>query len=184
MTVRSRSVLLIVLLVGCQDRQQPPTLDRFELGGDFSLTDQQGRTYQLSQHRGEVLALFFGYTHCPDFCPLTLSKLSTVQNLVEQPFHVLFVTVDPERDNAEQLRTYLSSFDLPVTGLTGEPEQIAEVARRYGAGYQRQQTAGSPDYVVDHSTRTYLIDREGVVRYLFSNEDSPELLAAVFAQLL
>ena len=179
-------LLLVSALVGCQEpggQTAVPRLDRYELGGDFSLVDQDGRLYQLNQHRGQVLALFFGYTHCPDFCPLTLSKLTEVQALLEQPLQVLFVTVDPERDDAEQLRHYLSSFDLPVTGLTGEVEQVAEVARRYGAGYQRHQSDPSADYTMDHSTRSYLIDGDGVVRYLFSKEDSPERIAAVVAQL-
>ncbi len=186
MTPLLQRLLLAAWLLGCQEhrgQEEGLTLDRYELGGDFSLTDQHGHDYQLDQHRGQAVALFFGYTHCPDFCPLTLSKLAGAQALLNRPLQVLFVTVDPERDDAEQLRAYLSSFDLPVTGLTGTPAQVAEVARRYAAGYQVHRADSTSNYTVDHSTRTYLIDGEGVVRYLFSQEDTPEQIAAVVALL-
>ena len=179
-------LLAAVLLLGCQAPEQGdgvPRLDRYELGGEFTLTDHSGHPFELTDLRGETVALFFGYTHCPDYCPLTLSKLVQVESLIDRPLHVLFVTVDPARDSPGQLRAYLSSFDLPVTGLTGDPEQVARVARQYGAGFQRHGEDGGGSYTVDHGTRTYLIDGEGVVRYLSASDESAERMAAAIGQM-
>ena len=180
-----KAALGLVLLLaagGCGDHAVVPPLDRYELGGEFSLTAQAGEPFQLDALRGQVVALFFGYTYCPDFCPLTLSKLSRVNELLDDQLQVLFVSVDPDRDDTAQLRAYLSAFDLSVTGLTGTAEQIAQVTRQYGAGFRRQEE-GETSYIIDHTSRTYLIDREGVVRYLFSSEDAAELMAAVIEQV-
>ena len=128
--------------------------------------------------------LFFGYTYCPDICPVTLSKMGRVYQLLderEQELTTLFVTVDPKRDTQEKLAEYLDYFAIDAIGLRGDKEEIDQVVRQYGAHYSlgEEQTA----YLVDHSTYTYLIDQQGKVRFLFRQSDGPELMAAVAEQL-
>lgn len=164
-----------------------PELQTYELGGDFTLISQDGKAVGLPDFRGRVVLLFFGYTFCPDFCPTTMSRLARVDELLDaQPEEVqtLFITVDPQRDTPEQLRAYLSYFDFPLTGLTGREAEIRRVVSMYGASYRQGESGIDGHYLVDHSTRIYLIDQQGVVRYLFGYTDPPELIAAMTARLL
>ena len=175
-----------LLAVGCSlsgdgpPQEGPPALDRYELGGDFELVDQRGEGFSLSERRGRPLLLFFGFTRCAASCPTTLSKLGEVMRRLPAPaVEVLFVSVDPAHDTPERLAEYCAGYPYPLTGLTGTPEQVAAVARRYGAGF-----SPAADGTVDHSSRTYLIDAEGTVRFLFSEEDGVEEMAALIRQLL
>ncbi|MGB0685112.1 MAG: SCO family protein [Planctomycetota bacterium] len=165
-----------------------PGLLRYEdFGGDFSLIDQRGEPFTLSETDGKVRLLFFGFTHCPDICPTTLAELNQALGLLGskgEEVEILFVSVDPERDTPERLEPYLAAFSLPVTGLTGTPEEVAAVAEAYGAYYDRVDLDSALGYTMDHSTYLYLLDREGVVRYLFRYEDPPERVAEVVRKLL
>ena len=107
--------------------------------------------------------LFFGFTHCPEICPTTMMDM---QRLIDRlgpagkDFRVFFVSVDPERDTPEVLRSYLASFEPHVVGLTGTPEEIAAVAKAFRAYYKKVPTGGG-DYTMDHTALVYLMDREG-----------------------
>ncbi|MCI4410397.1 MAG: SCO family protein [Thiotrichales bacterium] len=134
-------------------------------GGDFTLTGPQG-VVSLHDFSGKVVLLYFGYTTCPDICPTNLGNLAEAMHLLtpeeQNQVQVLMITVDPERDTQEKLATYLPYFDKHFIGLTGTPEQIAEVARRYGAVYQKAAIGeGALGYAVDHSAFTYLINQQG-----------------------
>jgi len=165
----------------------PPLRDFGGIGGDFALTDQRGAPFALQSLRGRAAMLFFGYTYCPDICPVTLSKMGRVYQLLgerESELATLFVTVDPERDTAEKLSEYLDYFAIDAIGLGGSKEQIDEVIGQYGGHYSLDREEGQvADYLVDHSTYTYLIDQQGRVRFLFRQSDGPELMAAVTQQL-
>ena len=165
----------------------PPLRDFGGIGGDFALTDQRGAPFALRSLRGRAAMLFFGYTYCPDICPVTLSKMGRVYQLLgerESELATLFVTVDPERDTAEKLSEYLDYFAIDAIGLGGSKEQIDEVIGQYGGHYSLAREEGQvADYLVDHSTYTYLIDQQGRVRFLFRQSDGPELMAAVTQQL-
>ena len=164
----------------------PPLQDYGSIGGDFSLVDQHGELFELQVLRGRSAMLFFGYTYCPDICPVTLSKMSRVYELLdkgEQDLATLFITVDPERDTEEKLAEYLDYFAIKAIGLRGEREQIDQVIGQYGGHYSLDKEEGRADYFVDHSTYTYLIDQQGMVRFLFRQSDDPELMAAVAGQL-
>lgn len=162
-----------------------PSLQNFGgIGGDFALVDQQGVRFELQSLRGQAAMLFFGYTYCPDICPVTLSKMGRVYQLLDerqQELTTLFVTVDPKRDTQEKLAEYLSYFALDAIGLRGDKEEIDQVVRQYGAHYSLGEEQEA--YLVDHSTYTYLIDQQGKVRFLFRQSDGPELMAAVAEQL-
>ncbi len=162
-----------------------PSLQDFGgIGGDFALVDQHGMRFELQSLRGQAAMLFFGYTYCPDICPVTLSKMGRVYQLLDerqQELTTLFVTVDPKRDTQEQLAEYLDYFAIDAIGLHGDKEVIDQVVRQYGAHYSLGQEQDA--YLVDHSTYTYLIDQQGKVRFLFRQSDGPELMAAVTEQL-
>jgi protein SCO1/2 len=135
---------------------------------DFSLRGSNGAEIKLSQYRGKVVALGFGYTSCPDVCPTTLAYLAEARKKLgaaAQEFRVIYVTVDPERDSTDLLRKYLGAFDPTFVGGTGTPEQLAEVRKAFGITAARQPSKSSPTtYFVHHSSFVYLIDRSGKLR--------------------
>ena len=162
----------------------PALQDYGGIGGDFALVDQHGTRFELQSLRGQAAMLFFGYTYCPDICPVTLSKMGRVYQLLDedqQELTTLFVTVDPKRDTQEKLAEYLDYFAIDAIGLRGDKEEIDQVVRQYGGYYSLGEEEAA--YLVDHSTYTYLIDQQGKVRFLFRQSDGPELMAAVAEQL-
>jgi len=134
-----------------------------------------------------VVAVLFGYTHCPDVCPTTLAVLaSAVSKLgADAPrVQVLFITADPERDTPEILKQYVTAFDPSFLGLRGTPEQTAKVARSFKALIQKNADADSQNYTVDHSSGTYVYDTGGRLRLYVTYGQSAELVAQDMAQLL
>jgi protein SCO1 len=141
---------------------------------DFHLVDQEGKAFQLSQLHGKAVLFSFGFTHCPNVCPTTLSDLAKVYRALPQEdrskVQVLFVSVDPHRDRPETMKSYVSYFDDSFTGLTGTETQIAEAAKAYGAFYEIVREPGqNPDaYSVNHSAFTYLISPDGKWKLLYN----------------
>jgi protein SCO1/2 len=132
-------------------------------GGPFSLTDQFGRAVTDQDYRGKFMLVFFGYTMCPDICPTTLLDMTKVMEMlgdIADRVQPLFVSVDPERDNANVLKDYLSAFDPRIVGLTGTPDEIRRVAKAYRAYYAKFMT-GEGGYTVDHSAYIYLMGPDG-----------------------
>ncbi len=184
-------IFSVFLILGCQKPnpavgKKKARLYDFKMGGDFSLTDQNGKEFRLNEHRGNILLLFFGYTLCPDVCPTTLLKLSnTIKTLGTEGknIEIVFVSVDPERDTSKQLKKYLNNFEGNIIGLTGTQKDIAKVARLYRAMYRKNFSGSAAGYLVDHYTRTFLIDQKGKVRYLFSHLEKPGFIASVIRLL-
>jgi protein SCO1/2 len=141
---------------------------------DFRLVDQNGKAFQLSQMRGKVVLFAFGFTHCPNVCPTTLSDLAKVYRALpardRARVQVLFVSVDPRRDKPETMKNYVPYFDDSFIGLTGTEDQIAQAAKPYGAYYEIVHNAGeSPDgYSVNHSAFTYLISPDVKWKLLYN----------------
>jgi len=137
---------------------------------EFQLTNDLGKPVTAATYLGKVVVLYFGYTHCPDVCPLTLVHLHTVlQKLGKDAddVRVLFVTVDPARDTVPVLHQYVTAFDPRIVGLTGTQDAIGALAKRYRAFYQRETPeTSSGDYEVTHSSAIYIFDREGRARLL------------------
>jgi len=143
----------------------------------FQMTNDLGQPVTAASYRGKVVLLYFGYTHCPDVCPLTLVHLHTVlQKLGKDADDVrlLFVTVDPTRDTVPALHQYVTAFDPRVVGLTGTQDAIAQLAKRYRAFYKPEpaKASSSDDYEVTHSSAIYVFDREGHARLLATPGDS------------
>ncbi|MBS0383190.1 MAG: SCO family protein [Proteobacteria bacterium] len=137
----------------------------------FQMTNDLGQPVTAATYRGKVVLLYFGYTHCPDVCPLTLVHLHTVlQKLGKSAddVRILFVTVDPARDTVPVLHQYVTAFDPRVVGLTGTQDAIAQLAKRYRAFYQPEQAkaASAGDYEVTHSSAIYFFDRQGRAQVL------------------
>lgn len=148
----------------------------------FSLVDQSGARWNLAAHRGTVIALYFGYTHCADECPLTLAKLSrAIAGL--QHAQIAFVSVDPARDTPARLREYLRAFPAGrIVGLTGTPRAIAEVEHAYHVWAQRLPPKREA-YDVAHSSAVFLIDAAGILRVVHDDGDPQAAFAHDFTAL-
>ena len=163
-------LLFVALLAGCEKPKLPSPFHASDVSvmftqADFRLTDHNGKTRTLADFRGKVVALFFGYTHCPDVCVTTLADLAQVMQLLgsdADKVQVLFITVDPERDKPEKLAQYTSAFNPSFLGLYGDAQATAQAAKAFYVGYQKQPT--SSGYNVDHSVGTFLVDPKGKVR--------------------
>jgi len=132
---------------------------------EFSLRGSDGAELTLSRYRGKVVLMSFGYTHCAAVCPVTLATLAEARKSLgnaADAVQVIFVTVDPERDDVARMKTYMAAFDASFVGATGTPEALAAMRRSYGVTARKQGT--SDGYVMDHSSSIYLIDRTGKLR--------------------
>jgi protein SCO1 len=144
---------------------------------DFTLTDQNGNPYHLAERAGKVVLIFFGYTNCPDICPTTLAEFKQVHELLgEQADQVdfIFVTIDPERDSVDRLANYLPVFGDGITGLTGSYEELEPVWKGYGVIRNQVESDSAAGYLMEHSTRTYGIDRNGNLRVTYLFGTTPE----------
>lgn len=142
--------------------------------GDFNLVDQRGEDFSLADLRDRWSLLFFGFTHCPDICPSTLYDLQQVnQSLAAaaataEPWQVVFVSVDPERDTPQRLGEYVAWFDPDFVGVTGAPEQLAPLAMRIGVAFRiADHEPGAANYTVDHSASVFLTDPQGRLHGVF-----------------
>jgi len=133
------------------------------MGGPFTLTGADGKPFPSTRLAGKPYAIFFGFTHCPDVCPTTLSRLVQLRQQLksgDHPFEIVFVSVDPERDGPSEVGKYAELFNSPIIGLTGSSTQIEQVKKQYGI-YSRKVPDGSGSYSVDHTATVLLFDRNG-----------------------
>ena len=166
---------------------QGSLIDPPAVAADFELVDQNGQPFRLSDQHSQVVLIFFGYTNCPDVCPVTLSDFRRVkQQLGDQAGDVrfVFITVDPERDSQERLKAYLQGFDPAFVGLSGEPDTLQPVWTDYGVLVEKQETASAAGYLIDHTARVYAIDRQGNWRLTYPFGMEPEKMARDVAHLL
>ena len=157
-------------------------------GGDFTLTSVRGPV-NLSDHRGKVVLLFFGYTSCPDVCPLSLARigacLSSLEDEHAERVSAMFVTLDPERDTAERMGRYAGFFHPEIVGLTGDADAIDDVTRRYGIGYVRNLAPESAlGYTISHPDTILLVDAEGELAGEVRGDEGSEALRAKVLELL
>lgn len=153
-----------------------------EPAASFSLVEHTGRRVTLDEYRGEVVLLFFGFTHCPDVCPLTLSKLARVTESLGkegEEVRILLVTVDPERDTPAALGEYVARFSPRAVGLTGDSAALAEAYRGYGA-----YTMPGGHHGMTHSSVVYGIDRAGMLQVVIGAEAAEEAVRSDVRALL
>lgn len=167
-------LLLAVLLAWTPQRPRPAAI-----GGPFTLVDDQGRTVTEAALLGKPSVIYFGYTFCPEICPTTLTDLTRWMAGLgpdADRLNFVFVTVDPERDNAKLMHDYVSSFDPRLRGFTGTPEQVAAAARAFRVYYRKVPTSDG-GYEMDHSTYIYLMGPDGkfVTLINYGEKDSSAL---------
>ena len=157
------------------------------IGGPFTLVDQDGQTVTEANYSGRWLLVYFGYTYCPDVCPTSLTRnVDAIELLGDKGDSVtpVLISIDPQRDTPDKLKQYVGLFHPRMVGLTGTPEQIAAVAKEYRVFYMRSPGDTPDSYVVDHSSLTYLVGPDGKVAQFFSHSATPEEIANRLKQRL
>jgi protein SCO1/2 len=162
------AVLAAFLLAGCgRPTFKSSDITGAEWGRELALTDHTGKPRTLADFRGKVVVVFFGYTHCPDVCPTTLSEMRAVIDQLGEDgkrVQVLFVTVDPERDTQALLAQYVPAFHPSFLGLYGDKEQTAKAAKEFKVFYQKSAGSTPDNYSVDHTAGSYVFDPNGRIR--------------------
>ena len=169
------ALLLLLALVGWQLLAKPYTyhgslLETPVRAPEIELGDQHGNRFRLSDQRGKVVLLAFGYTNCPDVCPTTLAQFKQIKAGLgndAESVRFAFITVDPERDTPERLSQFLGAFDPEFTGLGGSRSDLEQVWQEYGVFQQKQAPDSAGNYAVDHTARIYAIDENGNFRLTY-----------------
>jgi len=185
-------VLLLPVLVSCgsaNNAQKFNTTDitGVDFGNGLNLTDHTGKARTLSDFKGKVVALFFGYTHCPDVCPTTLNDMKQSKKLLganASELQVLFVTLDPERDTQPLLAQFVPAFDPSFIGLYGTKEQTAAVLKDFKIFAAKVENKGRSGYTIDHSAGVYVFDKTGKIRLYVDYGTKPDMIASDIQRLL
>lgn len=181
------SVVLIADRLSPQKAEQGQ--GRAAIGGPFSLTDHTGQAVTQDILRDKITLVYFGYSFCPDICPTDLQLIGqALDQMTEEEraeAQALFITIDPERDTAQQLAGYVPLFHPQIRGLTGTPEQIDAAAKAYRAYYKKvsAEEAGTSDYLMDHSAFIYLMDRDGNFVRVFGHGVDPAEMVEWFRKV-
>jgi len=182
-------LMLTLVLGGCGHRSWE-TKDISGLMPELSLelTGESGDELSAEQFEGQITLMFFGYTQCPDICPVTMGRLAALidqlPESIAQDTRVLFVSVDPDRDTPERLASYTDAFGDRFVGATGTQEQLRELNKRYRVTYSYGEGKGeSDDYLVSHSSAVFVFDRDGEVRLMFRQDDDIEAMTADLKRL-
>ncbi|MFM8748715.1 SCO family protein [Rhabdaerophilum sp.] len=178
------TVALLYVLLNPVDREQGTGVA--SIGGPFRLADHDGQIVTDASLRGKPYALFFGFTHCPDFCPTSMLEITNDLNALgnaAKDFRVYFVTVDPARDTAALLKEYAGSFDSRIIGLVPKDEaELANMARLYRAIYRKVDTPSG--YTMDHTASIYLMDAQGQFFGTLDSREAPGVRQAKLKRLL
>lgn len=177
------ALALLLALAGCS----PTPASKLPPGGDFVLQSADGPVDSRTL-RGKVLLVYFGYTHCPDICPASLSAggqaLNALSPAERARVSLLMVSVDPERDSLAHLKEYTAFFHPEMRGVTGTADEIAALARAFGAGYIKQPAKADGSYAVDHTVSTYVVGTDGKLAAVLDLGAPTEQLVATIRRLL
>lgn len=177
------SILIIVQLIACHQVSDP----KLPSGADFVLQSADGPVDSKTL-RGKVLLVYFGYTHCPDVCPASLAAggqvLKTLSAKERSRVKLLMISVDPERDTVQHLKEYTAFFHPDMLGVTGTVEQVAALAKAFGAGYIKQAPKPDGSYAVDHTVSTYVVGPDGKLAAVLDLGASKEQVVAAVRKLL
>jgi protein SCO1/2 len=184
-------LLAACLAVACgQTERQFKNIDitGADFGKDFHLTDHNGKPRSLADFRGKIVLLFFGYTHCPDVCPVTMAQFAQVMKELgadAKRVQVLFVTLDPERDTPALLAQYVPAFNPDFLGLYGDMAATKETAKAFHVFFEKQPGKTPETYSIDHTAGTYVFDTQGRLRLFvkYGQEGAPDLVADLRALL-
>ncbi len=183
--LRLLCLLLAFAAAACSRASDAPPLQGAKLQNSFTLTDQNGRQVSDSQFAGKYRLVYFGFTYCPDVCPVDLQNIGKAMRQLEKSdagtaerVQPIFITVDPERDTPKVMKEYVSAFHPRIVGLTGSREQIAEVAKKHGVFFQKGEQSGSSDYLVNHSRMALLFGPKGEPIAIIPHEEGADAIAA------
>jgi len=157
------------------------------IGGPFALTDQNGVVRHDTDFRGKLMLIYFGYTYCPDACPAALTVMTSALDELghaANDVRPIFITVDPERDTVAQMKAYASNFHPRLLALSGSAEETAAAARAYRIYFEKVKPEGGGDYLVDHSSLTFLIGRDGKFLTYFGPEVTADQMVAAIKKYL
>ena len=162
-------IIFSLILVSCAKNAEfkfnGSDISNANLNSSFELLSHTGEIKKITDFKGSVVAIFFGFTHCPDICPTSMQELKFIKESLgkqSDKLQVIFITLDPERDNQSLLNSYVPSFDKSFIGLTGSQEDINRVARQYKIFHMKVGEGDS--YTIDHSSGIYIIDKDGKIR--------------------
>lgn len=170
----------VIVFFWQQSKQEQPTFTQTgmaTIGGPFTLTASNGKTFSSAELNGKPAAVFFGFTHCPDVCPATLARLTKLRRELgkgDDALSIVFISVDPERDTPAEVDTYLKLYDSRVIGLTGTPAQIEQVKKQFGI-YSRKSPQPGGGYSVDHTATVILLDKNGQFAATLSPEEGNQV---------
>ena len=156
------------------------------IGGPFKLVDQDGKPVTDADLKGKWQLVFFGYTHCPDTCPTALNEVALALDQLgvkRDEVEIVFITVDPERDTPDVLKSYVQSFDAPIIALTGSPDAVAQAAKAYRVFYAKH-PRGDGDYDMDHSAVIYVMNPEGRFTATFTPDSSADSIVQRLQKLI
>ena len=157
------------------------------VGGPFTLTNHLGERVTEKTFAGKYMLVYFGYTFCPDVCPTELQIIAEAMEMLgdeAKKVTPVFITVDPARDNVEVMKDYVAVFDKRLVGLTGTPEEVKKAAKAYKVFYQNAKGDDPENYLVDHSSITFLMDRKGQYAAHFAYNSKPEKMADRIRKIL
>jgi protein SCO1/2 len=189
-------VLALLILQGCTAKPETNTgqpqfvgsdVSDVTLSSDFSLPDQHGVPRKLADFKGKVVAMFFGYTHCPDVCPTTMADMANGLKLLgdrQKQVQVLFVTLDPERDTPDVLNQYVPSFHPDFLALRGDEAQTIKITQDFKVYFLKQASSSKAGYTIDHTAGVYVFDKTGKLRIIMKNGQSPKDIAHDLGLLL
>lgn len=183
-------LLSTLLLLGCTGDAHWNTTNITDVLPDleFKLTNEQGETVTEQDYLGETTAVFFGYTNCPDICPITMGKLrSAIAALPEDQqndIQVLFVSVDPKRDTPQHLAEYTNAFGPQFIGLTSDVETLKELTKHYRATFSYGDPLSEGGYPVSHPSAVYVFDAQGEARLLMGYNDTVQAITEDFGRLI
>lgn len=183
--------IIVPLLSACNpsgdsatNAAEEPPLAGAKIGGSFTLTNQDGGKTSDSDMAGQYRIMYFGYSYCPDVCPVDLQAVMQGLAVAEKTdpelakkIQPIFVTIDPERDQPEQLKQYVSAFHPRLIGLTGSVDEIADVAKKFLIIYNRREVEGMSEYLMDHSRQAYLFGPQGEPLAMLPYDGTPEEVA-------
>lgn len=165
-----------------------PGLPGFTIGAPFTLTGTDGRPFSSESLKGQPYVVFFGFTHCPDVCPNTLGRLANLRrqlNQGDEPFRIVFISVDPQRDTPQVVRDYVGLFGTPIIGLTGSEAEVAQVAKAHAIYQRRIEDAEAPDgYTIDHGASVLLFGRDGQFVATIDSKEGDEPALAKLRRIL
>ena len=179
-------MVLLAFLTACSGQaNEAPPLEGARLGGAFTLTDQNGARVSDKAFDGKYRIVYFGFTYCPDVCPVDLQTIGQAMRMLEKEdaelagrIQPIFITTDPERDTPAVMKQYVSAFHPRLIGLTGTPDEIAGVAKKHGVYFQKAEQEGSTEYQVDHMRVALLFGPKGEPIAIPPHDKGAEAVAA------